>query len=210
MFKQKSKTILLIALLLALGIGMAVLILSYRNAQPTFRGIVIEPPYPVGDFTVQSDQGEIHLSDFRGKVVLLYFGYLYCPDVCPTTMVKISQALDQVGNDASKVQTIFISVDPERDTPQTLGEYARAFSPEFIGATSTPENIAVIARQFGIYYEKRPAPSGTGYLIDHTAVVWILDPLGNLYLEWPFGFEVEDMAADLKAMFKKLRASTKN
>jgi protein SCO1/2 len=201
MFRQDPiKQKILIGAVLVLGIGVVILIHSLTNVQPGYRGVSIDPPQPASDFTLQSDQGEIRLSDFRGKVVLLYFGYTYCPDVCPTTLAKISQALNNLGKDASKVQTVFISVDPERDTPQILGKYSRAFYPDFIGATSTPEDIAAIAKQYGIYYEKKPLASGAGYSVDHTAIVWVIDPLGNLRLEWPYGFDTSDMVSDLKAL----------
>jgi protein SCO1/2 len=204
MFRQDPiKRDILIGMILTLGLGVVYLVYSLTNVQPGYRGVSIDPPHPASDFTLQSDQGEVHLSDFRGKVVLLYFGYTFCPDVCPTTLAKISQALSNLGNDASKVQTVFISVDPERDTPQILGRYSRAFHPDFIGATSTSEDIAVVAKQYGIYYEKKPATSGAGYSVDHTAVVWVIDPLGNLRLEWPYGFDTPDMVSDLKALLKQ-------
>jgi len=194
---------LLIGAGLVVGIGVFFLIFSITDVQPGYRGVLIDPPQPAEDFTLQTDQGEIHLSDYRGKVVLLYFGYTFCPDVCPTTLAKISQATKDLEKNASKVQTIFISVDPERDTLQNLGKYSRAFSPDFIGATGTPEGIAAIAKQYGIYYEKKPLASGAGYSIDHTAIVWVIDPRGNLRLEWPYGFESADMVSDLKKLFKQ-------
>jgi protein SCO1 len=187
---------------LILGLGVIYLVYALFAAQPGYRGVLIDPPHPVADFTLQADQGEIHLADYRGKVVLLFFGYTYCPEVCPTTLADLSRAMKNLGSRASQVQTIFISVDPERDTPQRLGEYARAFSPNFIGATSTPDEIALIAKQYGIYYQKVPAKSGTGYTMDHTAVVWVIDAQGNLRLEWPYGFETANMVSDLKQLLK--------
>jgi protein SCO1/2 len=197
-----KKLVIIIVAVLALGVGSIYLVYTQTNQEADYHGVVIDPPSPAENFTLQTDQGEIHLSDFRGKVVLIYFGYTFCPDVCPTTLLKIKQALESLGDEASKVQTIFISVDPERDTPQILGKYSRAFSPNFIGGTSTPENIAEIAKQYGIYYEKMPAESGSGYSVDHTAVIWVIDPSGNLYLEWPYGFEISDMVSDLKKMLE--------
>ena len=149
---------------------------------------------------LQSDQGDIHLSDFRGKIVLLYFGYTFCPDICPATLVELSQALDGLGKDASKVQVVFISVDPERDTLPILGKYARNFNS---GATSTPDNIALIANQFGVYYEKVQTDSEGGYTVDHTATVWGIDQSGGLCLEWAFGTPVADIVSDLKIMLKE-------
>jgi len=186
-----------------LGIGLVYLIYSWTNAKVGYHGTLIDPPSPTEDFTVQSDRGDVHLSDFRGKVVLLYFGYTFCPDACPITLSKLSQVYKNLGDDADQVQTLFISVDPERDTPQVLGTYARAFDPRFVGATSTPEAIAVIAKQFGIFYQKRPVNSAAGYLVDHTSVVWVIDQRGNLRLEWPYDFDTSFMVSDLKALLKQ-------
>ena len=198
------KFLLLAGLLTVVLLGSAVFLYatSASHASPTLHGVVIDPPYAADDFTLQSDAGDIHLSDFRGKVVLLYFGYTFCPDICPATLVQLSQALEKVGDDASKVQVVFISVDPDRDTPEILGKYARGFDPGFIGATSTPENIDAIAYQFGIYYEKVPAASGEGYTVDHTATVWVIDSSGNIRMEWAFGTPIDDIASDLKYIIK--------
>jgi protein SCO1/2 len=196
-----QKRIILAGFLLILGI-VAVYLAYSTKTLPPFRGVLIDPPYSIGDFTLQSDQGDIHLSDFQGKVVLLYFGYTYCPDVCPATMADLSQVMEDLGKDSSKVQVIFISVDPDRDTPEELGIYARYFYPDFIGATSTADNIADVAYKFGVYYEIIPAASGENYTIDHTATVWVIDQSGGLYLEWPYGTPSSDMASDLKRLLK--------
>ena len=203
MSRQNIKKLVMITLaVLVLGAGSIYLVYTQMNKETNYHGVVIDPPSPAEDFTLQTDQGEIHLSDFRGKVVLLYFGYTFCPDVCPTTLLKIKQALESVGDKANEVQTIFISVDPERDTPQILGQYSRAFDPSFLGGTSTPEDIAAIAKEYGIYYAKQPAKSGSGYSVDHTAIVWVIDSSGNLYLEWPYGFDITDMVSDLKKLLE--------
>lgn len=191
----------LIGFVVLLWIGLAGLIyFLWTNIKPAYKGTLLDQPSPVADFILQSDQGDINLSQFRGKVVLLFFGYTFCPDVCPTSLAKISRAFQLLGEDSSKIQTIFISVDPERDTPGKLGQYARAFNPAFIGATSTPENIAIISKQFGVFYEKHDVNSAADYLVSHTSVVLVIDQNGNLRLVWPYEFEIQSMVSDLKLL----------
>ena len=202
--KSLSNRKILFGLGLLLGFGLfAWIYLDWVNAKPTYAGILIDPPYQAGDFTLQSDRGDVHLSDYRGKVVLLYFGYTFCPDVCPITLSKVSHAFQLLGKDSDKLQMIFISVDPDRDTPEKLGKYARAFNPAFIGATGSPDNIAAIAKKYGIFYQKRIVNSAAGYLVDHTAIVWVVDPNGNLRLEWPYGFESSTMVSDLRTLLRQ-------
>ena len=148
-------------------------LVGYRliQANHTFNGTVLNPPVPAHDFVLTSDHGDIHLSDFHGKIVLLYFGYTYCPDVCPLTLGKLAQTVQGLGSSAQNIQVIFISVDPERDTVQRLGQYARGFDPGFIGVTGTPQAIASVAHNYGIFYQKTNIQSPTNYLITHTSVV---------------------------------------
>lgn len=129
-----------------------------------------------GDFTLQSADGELSLSDFRGKVVVIYFGYVSCPDACPMTMGKVSAALQQMTPEQrSEVRVILISVDPERDTPQMLANYTGFFGDEFVGVTGTPEQIEKIARSYGVLYQRVDMPnSGLGYTVDHTSSTFIV------------------------------------
>jgi protein SCO1/2 len=134
-----------------------------------------------GDFTLTGSKGVVSLADFRGKVLVLYFGYTYCPDVCPLALARIAQGLS--GLDAAamqKVQAIFVSVDPERDTPQRLGEYAPFFHPSLIGVTGTPEQIAAVARIYGSTYRKQPTGPEGHYAVDHSSVTYIIGPDGKL------------------------------
>jgi protein SCO1/2 len=122
---------------------------------------------------------------YLGKIVLLYFGYTYCPDVCPLTLGKLAQTVQGLGASAQNIQVIFISVDPERDTLQKLGQYARGFDPGFIGVTGTPQAIASVAHNYGIFYQKTDIQSPTNYLITHTSVVSVIDRQGRWRLLWP-------------------------
>lgn len=135
-----------------------------------------------GDFTVSSVQGDIRLSDFKGKVVLLYFGYTSCPDVCPTSMGTIKGALSLLTPaQLSQVQGLFISVDPERDKLEQINNYAQYFHANIRGASSQPENLEKIARQYGAFFRKVPMPeSALGYMMDHTSTIYVLDKEGKV------------------------------
>lgn len=164
-----------------------------------FHGMLIESPPPLSDFTLASTTGEpMSLRDFRGKVVLLYFGYTFCPDVCPATMAELKRMMSELGRDAEDVQVIMISVDPQRDTLDKLGEYVTRFHPSFIGMTGDESELLGITTQLGIYYAKHEGTPTTGYLMDHTASVSVMDQDGRLRLVFPFGVTGEDMAADVR------------
>jgi protein SCO1/2 len=139
-----------------------------------------------GEFTLQGPQGPVALKDYRGKVVLLYFGYSYCPDVCPTSLSLMAQALAELEPaERERVQAIFISVDPERDTPDRLKEYAHFFHPGIIGLSGTSEQIAAVAEQYGSSYQKKK-PNGEGlYAIDHSSATYVIGPKGQLASSLP-------------------------
>ena len=140
-----------------------------------FHGMVMQSPDPAPDFTLTAHTGQpVSLSDFRGKLVLLYFGYTFCPDVCPTTLVELAKAVNLLGRKAEQVQVVMISVDPARDTPEKLAEYVTHFHPSFLGMTGTPDEIAAVAALYGIFYEKQEGTEATGYLVDHTATVTVI------------------------------------
>jgi len=135
-----------------------------------------------GDFTLQSAAGPVSLKDFRGKLVLVYFGYTYCPDICPTSLAATAEGLKQLTpEELARVAMIFISVDPKRDTPERLKEYAEFFHPAIVGATGTPEVIAEIAKRYGVFYaEQKVATAGGGYVVDHSSDTFVIAPDGQL------------------------------
>ena len=168
-----------------------------------YHGLLLESPKPAADFTLAGAGGkEVKLSDYRGKLVVLYYGYTFCPDVCPTTLAEVTKAVRALGKKAEDVQVIMVTVDPERDTPERLAEYMAFFNPSFVGLSGTPDQIAEAATPFGIYYQKNEGTPASGYLVDHTATVNVLDREGRMRLVWPFGTEGDAMAADLKQMLK--------
>lgn len=133
-----------------------------------------------GPFTLTDQTGKIRRDDeFRGKLMIVYFGYTSCPDVCPTDLMAISQAIDALGADGEKIQPIFITLDPERDTQAQLGDYVAAFHPRLIGLTGTPEQIRAVALSYKVYYAKVKDERGTDYSIDHTGVVYLIGRDGH-------------------------------
>src|SRR5690625_117943 len=176
-------------------------LLGPRGVEPY--GTLIEPPLPAADFTLTAADGPGRLADLKGKVVVLFFGYTRCPDVCPMTLARLGQALEQLGDDAERVQVIMVSVDPERDTPERLKEYVRAFHPSFIGVTGTEEELAAVAATYGVYFAKAEGSDATNYLVDHTATTTVLDRRGGVRLLWPFDVPVEGLAQDLALMIRK-------
>jgi len=153
------------------------------------------------DFALIDHNGKPRtLADFRGKAVVIFFGYTQCPDVCPTTMTGMAEAMKQLGADAEKVQVLFVTVDPERDTPQLLGQYVPVFNPSFLGLYSDPQTIAKTAQSFRVFYQKQPGSSPTTYTVDHTAGSFAFDPQGKPRLYIKHGEKPELIAQDLRLL----------
>lgn len=193
-----------IKVVLSIIVTILVMIAGVYLLRPhTFHGTVIQSPEPSYDFTLTSVDGDVSLSDFRGKIVLIYFGYTFCPDICPGTLGNVAQALRNMGTQADDVQLIMVSLDPERDTPEKLAEYMGHFHPSFIGVTGSKEKLDEVAALYGIFYQKAEGSDATGYLIDHTATLMVLDREGYLKLVFPFGVTAEEIADDLKYMIRQ-------
>ena len=139
----------------------------------------------------------IALSDFEDQVVVVYFGYTFCPDVCPITLAKLARARDLLGNEADDVQVVMITVDPERDTVEVLEDYAANFDNSFIGLTGDPADIDRIATTYGVYYQAQESTSAAGYLVDHTSTVMVIDRSGELKLLVSFDATDVEIAEDL-------------
>ena len=140
------------------------------------------------------------LEDFRGKLVMVFFGFTHCPDVCPTTLLKAAQVKKQLGADGSRMQVLFVTVDPERDTPEVLSKYVPAFDPSFIGLRGDTAETGKAAREFKVFYQKVPNRDGTSYNVDHTAASYILDTEGRLRLFVRHTQPVEEIVADLQQL----------
>ena len=186
-------------LVVILVITLVVISLAiYQFSQPVnYAGALISPPKAMLDFTLQSAKGSVTLSSFRGKLVVLYFGYTNCPDICPLTLANLRQAIDHIDDKAKDVQVLFISVDWKRDTPEKLASYAAAFRPDFIGLTGTQAQIDSITKDFGIFYLLNVPDNKGYYSVDHTATVLVLDRNGALTLTWPNGTQPDSISSDL-------------
>ncbi|MEP7133685.1 MAG: SCO family protein [Chloroflexota bacterium] len=182
---------------------LLVAIAGYEYLIPKkLHGEVIEPPKPMSDFTLASAQAPVTLSSFRGKVVVVYFGYTSCPDLCPTTLATLHQALAELGDKAKEVQVLFISVDWKRDTPEIMAKYVAHFNPNFIGLAGTQPEIDAVTKSFGIFYLLNLPDENGFYSVDHTASLRVLDRQGNLQVIWPYGIQSYEIAADLRALLK--------
>jgi len=142
------------------------------------------------------------LEDFRGKAVVVFFGFTHCPDVCPTTLADAAQAMRQLGPDADRVQVLFVSVDPERDTQEALAKYVPAFDARFLGLRGDLEATRRATKEFKVYFEKRPGKTPDDYSVDHSAQSYVLDPQGRLRLFVRHDRLAEDLAPDLQVLLK--------
>lgn len=182
--------------------ALVVVFLLASCGGPSFRGSVLDEPVPVPDFTLTDQDGQdFQLGDHRGNVVLLFFGYTQCPDVCPTTLATWRQVHEGLGEDAGQVRFVFVTVDPERDTSERLGMHVNAFNPDFVGLTGTQEQLEAVYDVFDVYYEKDTSSgSAAGYLVNHTATTFVVDPEGQWRLRETYGTEAEDIVYDIRQL----------
>ncbi|GAB4543976.1 MAG: SCO family protein [Anaerolineales bacterium] len=173
------------------------------QSAPSMHGTTFESAAAVEDFTLHTSAADVSLSQFRGKYVILFFGFTHCEDVCPVTLATLREALSTLGTDAERFQVIFISVDYPRDTPQVASEYAQQFNPRFIGASGSKEEIDAAASRFGVSYEFLPADSEGNYEVEHSASVFVLDSNSRLTLTWPYGLTSQELAQDMKNLLKR-------
>jgi protein SCO1/2 len=165
-----------------------------------FKGTQYDDPQTAPDFELSATDGEtFRLSDQRGKVTLMFFGYTSCPDVCPTTLAEANQVLKGLGDDSEQVRFVFITVDPERDTPEVLDTYVKAFNPAIIGLTGSPDQLSAVRQDYGIFAEKEALEnSAVGYVVNHTARVFLVDAEGRLRLSYSYGTPPEDIVEDIR------------
>ncbi|PAT31106.1 SCO family protein [Vandammella animalimorsus] len=142
------------------------------------------------------------LADFAGKVVFVYFGFAQCPDICPTTMLEMAEVKKLLGEDGDKLQIVFVTVDPERDTPEVMRAYMESFDPQAVALVGNAEQIAAMARDFKVFYEKKPGSTPDTYTIDHSASGYMYDPQGRLRLYVRYGTPVDQIAADVRQLLQ--------
>lgn len=177
------------------------LLLAGCDSRPQFVNTDISEAGYARDFALTDHNGKPRtMADFRGKAVVIFFGYTQCPDVCPTTMTGMAEALKLLGGDAAKVQVLFVTVDPERDTQQLLAQYVPVFNPSFLGLFADAQTIARTAQEFRVFYKKQPGSTPTTYTVDHSAGSYVYDPQGRLRLYIKHGEKPEVIAKDLKLL----------
>jgi protein SCO1/2 len=174
-------------------------LLFFRDEAYAFNGAELAGD-PAAEIALSTQDGQpFTLESQRDKVVVIYFGYTYCPDFCPTTMLDMMQVADALGEGADRFQVVMVSVDPERDTPARLAEYLAFYDPGFIGLSGSPEDTVDIQREYGVMAAKQEPPEGSsGYLVDHSTSLFGIDPDGNLVLTWAYGTEPGEIAADIE------------
>ena len=143
------------------------------------------------------------LADFKGSAVIVFFGFTHCPDVCPTTLAEMKSVKQLLGEDGKRFQVLFVTVDPERDTPELLSNYVTAFDPTFLGLRGDPKATAEVAKEFKVFYQKVPGATPDTYSVDHTAGSYIFDPQGRLRLFVRHGQSADKIAADIKVLLKQ-------
>lgn len=188
----------------AFGLIAAAVVVSLLLRKPyPYKGSLIEPAKPAPNFILTDETGQpFTLSDQVGRPVLIFFGYTHCPDVCPVTLSEYKQIRKQLGVLADDVTFLFVSVDPNRDTPQVIGEYTSLFDPAIIGLTGSIDDLEPVYQAYGVVRTIRSGEHGN-YTVDHTARTYLVDLDGNLRLTYPFGFGVEGIVADLQHLLSE-------
>lgn len=171
---------------------------------PTFRSTDITGADFGRELALPGHDGRPHtLADFRGKLVVLFFGYTHCPDICPTTLADVAALMKKLGPDAARIQVLFVTVDPERDTPAVLAKYVPAFDASFLGLSGDAAATQRVAREFRIVYEKRPGGAPGAYTVDHSSQLYVLDAQGRLRLLARHDRLAQDLAEDLRVLLKE-------
>jgi len=187
----------------ALAFGIALVVAACSKGGSRFNASDVTGTKFGRGFELTGHDGKAHtLADFRGKVVVLFFGYTQCPDVCPTTLAELSQVMKDLGADASRVQVLFATVDPERDTPELLSRYVPAFNPTFLGLSGDAAATARTAKEFRIIYQKQPGATPGSYSMDHSAGTFIFDPQGRLRVYVSYGQGPDVFVHDIRELLR--------
>jgi protein SCO1/2 len=174
------------------------------KTQSGFVGVEQAPARLGAEIRLVDQQGQVRaLGDYRGKVVILFFGYTHCPDVCPTTLAELARAMRLLGSSRDKVQVLFVTLDPQRDTREVMGKYVPSFSPDFIGLTGNQAETDALAQQFKVFYQKKLEQGRSGYVIDHDAGLFVLDKSGQYRVYLNYGQKPVDIAHDLRLLIEE-------
>ncbi len=185
-----------------LMIGLAA-ILSLNNSYE-FNGGLIDPPMEAAQIQLPDSNGEMFtLSDHRGEIVLLFFGYTSCPDVCPSSLSDMKRVMNELGEDAEYVQVVFVTVDPQRDTVEKMHDYLSLFNPDFLGLTTDEEEMQKVWDAYGVYREiDTSSKTDAGYLVNHSSRIYLIDREGLMRLTYPFGTPTDEIAEDIQYLLK--------
>lgn len=190
----------------ALWVGAAGIFSACTPKGPKFQGVDLTGAEYARDLQLPDHNGQARsLKDFAGKVVVVFFGYTQCPDVCPTSMSELAEVKRALGADGDKLQGIFVTVDPERDTPEMLKAYMASFDPGFLALRGTPEQLAAVAKDFKIYYKRVDGQTPTSYTMDHSAGSYVYDTAGRLRVYHRYGSGAQSLAADVRALLDEAR-----
>jgi len=186
-------------LLLAIGIAATMSRAMSAAEDPELRAGVFSPARMAPDFSLSGSNGvELKLSHYRGKVVVLAFGFTSCRDVCPVTLATLTQARRKLGDQAAEFQVLYITVDPERDTAEHMRAYLAAFDPTFVGGTGTSQQLSAVRKEYGIAASRKASPEGYGYA--HSSFTYLIDRKGRLQALMPYGHTADDYVHDLKIL----------
>jgi protein SCO1 len=205
----------LAVLVFALAVSLVWVVFFWESAPPSGHARLgmaeLGTPPSGGGFTLESADGPVSLEDLRGRALLLYFGYTYCPDICPSALAYISAAFSTLSEDElARVGGVFISVDPQRDTPERLKQYAEHFHPQILGLTADPTTIAEVAGRYGAAYHMVDSGSAAGYLVDHSSYTYVIDPQGRLREILPHGTPPGELVHAIRAAVLDTKDSLSN
>ena len=184
-----------------LAIGAIAALAACSAEKPAFKGIDISGAAYARELALPDASGKLRtLADFKGKVVVVFFGFTQCPDVCPTALAEVAEVKSKLGVDGEKVQSLFVTVDPERDTPEVVGAYVGAFGRDFVALRGTLEQTQAAAKEFKVFFAKVPGKTEGSYTMDHTAGSFVFDPNGRVRLFVRNGGAAEAMTHDVKLL----------
>lgn len=185
---------------LLLGLALAPFAFSTADAAPSLKAGAFEPAHPAPELSLRGSDGqELKLARYRGKLVLVVFGFMNCPEVCPTTLATLAEARRALGPQAAAVQVVYVTVDPERDSVAQMRPYLAAFDPSFVGGTGSPEALAAVRKAYGVVAEKVARPGGS-YFMNHSSSVYLIDREGRLRAMMPYGHAAKDFVHDLQLL----------
>ncbi len=188
----------------AIFVGAASLIAACSPQQAAFASVDVTGAEYAKNFELTDHNGQVRrIQDFAGKVVVMFFGYTQCPDVCPTTMTELAEVKKALGKDGDRLQALFVTVDPQRDTPEVLKGYMANFDPSFLALTTTPEKLVELAKEYKIYFKKVDGKTPSSYTMDHSAGSYVYDTKGQLRLFTRYGSGPKALTDDIRILLKQ-------